>query len=100
MLQEFVQNISSVSDACYKYYIWMLQIYVPSVSDVCCNCFHLSVAKVDLDVGLLSEEERASAGAMVASLWKKRGSYMSGVEEAGIRALVLPFLLCICGTSK
>jgi hypothetical protein len=49
--------------------------------------FHLSVAKVDLDVGLLSEEERASAGAMVASLWKKRGSYMSGVEEAGIRGL-------------
>jgi hypothetical protein len=31
--------------------------------------FHLSVAKVDLDVGLLSKEERASAGAMTMSIW-------------------------------
>jgi hypothetical protein len=29
--------------------------------------FHLSVAKVDLNVGLFSEEERASAEAMAAS---------------------------------
>jgi hypothetical protein len=28
---------------------------------------HLSVAKIDLNVGLFSEEERASAGAMAAS---------------------------------
>jgi hypothetical protein len=29
--------------------------------------FHLSVTKVDLDIGLLSEEERASAGAIATS---------------------------------
>jgi hypothetical protein len=36
--------------------------------------FHLSIAKVDLNVGLFSEEERASAGAMAASAvsWRKR----------------------------
>jgi hypothetical protein len=28
--------------------------------------FHLSIAKLDLDIGLFSEEERASVGAMVA----------------------------------
>jgi hypothetical protein len=31
--------------------------------------FYLSVTKVDLDVGLLSDEERASAGAMTTSMW-------------------------------
>jgi hypothetical protein len=31
--------------------------------------FHLSVAKVDLDVGLLSEEEISSVGAMTMSIW-------------------------------
>jgi hypothetical protein len=32
---------------------WCFQVYVQnvsSVSDVYCNCFHLDVAKVDLDV--------------------------------------------------
>ena len=49
----------------------------------------LSVVKVDLDVGLLSEEERASAGAMATSMWigraspvwKRRGNHPSGMEE-------------------
>ena len=58
--------------------------------------FHLNVAKIDLDVGLLSEEERASTGAMAASMWgggagraapvwKRRGSQLSGVEEVGAK---------------
>jgi hypothetical protein len=58
--------------------------------------FHLSVAKVYLDVGLLSKEERASAGAMVASMWgggashaapvwKRWGSHPSGEEEVGTK---------------
>ena len=28
----------------------MFQVYVSSVSDICCKCFYLDVAKVDLDV--------------------------------------------------
>ena len=32
--------------------------------------FPLSVAKIDLDVGLLSEKERASMGAIAASIWE------------------------------
>ena len=43
---------------------------ISSVSDICYNCVYLSVAKVDLDVGLSSEEERASAGAMTTSASK------------------------------
>ena len=104
MLQEFVQNVSSVSDACFK---------VLSGCCICCNdyvanvcfksficfrrilqLFHLSVVKADLDVGLLSEEERACVGAMAASMWgegagrttlvwKRRGSHPSGMEEVG-----------------
>jgi hypothetical protein len=31
--------------------------------------FHLRIAKVDLNVWLSSDEERASAGAMTASMW-------------------------------
>jgi hypothetical protein len=49
----------------------MLQVYVLnvlSVSVVCCNCFYLSVAEVDLDVGWSRVEERASAGAMATSV--------------------------------
>ena len=55
--------------------------YVTTVCSKCFICFsrmlrlfHLSVAKVDLNVGLFSEEERASAGAMVASAvsWRQR----------------------------
>jgi len=77
----------------------MLQINISnvlSVLNICCNYFHLSVAKVDIDVGLLSEEERASAGVMAASMWgrgashtvpvwKTRGSQPSGVEEVGAK---------------
>ena len=50
-----------VVNICSKYFIYfrhMLQL------------FQLSVAKVDMDVGLLSEEERASAGAMMSSAGK------------------------------
>jgi len=42
----------------------MLQVYVSNVSfisDVCLQLIHLGVAKVDLDVGLLSDEERELA---------------------------------------
>jgi hypothetical protein len=49
-----------------------------------------------MDVGLLSEKERASAGAMTASIWgggtgsaapvwKRRGSHPSSVEEMGAK---------------
>ena len=82
----------------------MLQMYVLNISSFSrmLQLFHLSVAKVDLDVRLLSEEERANVGAMVAAMWgggagcaapvwKRRGSHpsgvkrwaRSGVEEAG-----------------
>ena len=58
----------------------------------------MSVAKVDMDVGLLSEEDRASAGAMAVSMWeggagraalvcKRRGSHPSGVEEVWRKAV-------------
>jgi hypothetical protein len=77
----------------------MLQMYilnVSSVSNVCCNLFHLSVAKVYVDIGLLSEKERASAEAMVAAMWgggagraapvwKRRGSHPSSMEEVGTK---------------
>ena len=49
---------------------------------------HLSVAKLDLDVGLLSEEERASAGAMTASMWGAGTGHAAGVEEAGAKRCV------------
>jgi hypothetical protein len=39
----------------------LFHTYVAIVPSECC--------KSDLDVGLLSEEERASAGAMVVSMW-------------------------------
>jgi hypothetical protein len=50
----YVANICSKYLICFKH---MLQL------------FHLSIAKVDLDVGLLSEEERPSLGAMVVLMW-------------------------------
>jgi hypothetical protein len=60
-----------------KCFIWMLHSCNGYVVNICSKCFicfrhvamvSLSVAKVDQDVGLLSEEERASAGAMAASM--------------------------------
>ena len=54
MLQVFYLDVAYVA-------MVMLQIYVSnvsSVSNVCCNCVYLSVVKVDLDVGLLSEIAR------------------------------------------
>jgi hypothetical protein len=73
MLQVFVRNICSRR---------MLQVLY-LVLHLCCNDYvagacsdgytrmlqllYLSVAKVELDVGLLSEKERASVGAMAAS---------------------------------
>jgi hypothetical protein len=52
--------------------------------------FHLSVAKVDLDVGLLSEEERASAhgggdvkeGGVIRVAWKRRARHRCGRDGA------------------
>jgi hypothetical protein len=85
----------------------MLQVFYLNVAMTCCKhilqcficfihmlqLFHLSVAKVDLDVGLLSEEERASVGAMAALMWGgvighmmlvwKRGRRGASVEETG-----------------
>ena len=54
MLQLFHLYIAKVDlDVAYLV-MAMLQVYVPNVSyvsDVCCNCFILGVAKVDLNVG-------------------------------------------------
>ena len=71
-----------VASVCSKYFICfnrMLQL------------FHLSVAKVDLNVGLFSEEERASAGAMAASTvsWRHRSTGGCVGVRAGARG---PFL--------
>jgi hypothetical protein len=52
--------------------------------------FHLSVAKVDLDVGLLSEEERASAhgggdvkeGGVIRAVWKRRSRVIQAAWAA------------------
>jgi hypothetical protein len=82
-----------VANVCSKYFICFRRVL---------QLFHLRVAEVDMDVGLLSEEERASAGAMAASmsggdvdraapLWKRWGvigaawkrSAQSSVVEAG-----------------
>jgi hypothetical protein len=56
-------------------FIWMLhmlQLYVLNVSsysDVCCNCF-ICLVKLDLDTGLLSEEERVKTSVLLAlGLW-------------------------------
>jgi hypothetical protein len=69
MLQTYVSGISDASEVvasvpyrccksrsecctCCNGYARMFQVYVPnvsSVSDVCCKCFHLDVAKVNLD---------------------------------------------------
>ena len=56
----------------------------------------MSVAKVDMDVGLLSEEDRASAGAMAVSMWGEdagrttsgwmwQESHPSGVDEVSMK---------------
>jgi hypothetical protein len=70
MLQTNVSCVSGVLEVCCKYLYWccknrsgcctccngykcMFQVYVSNVSfvlDVCCKCFHLNVAKLDLDV--------------------------------------------------
>jgi hypothetical protein len=59
----------------FMYLLHILQCYVVNVCSKCFICFrrmlqlfHLSVAKVDMDVGLLNEEERASAGAIAGSM--------------------------------
>jgi hypothetical protein len=86
-----VIHVASVLEVCCKSLFKMFhlfQTYVASVLSGCCICyngyiasvcskyficfsrmlqlFHLSAAKVDLDVGWSSEEERSSAGAMAA----------------------------------
>ena len=72
----------------------MFQIF--HISNYVAILFHLSVSKVNLDVGLLSGEERGSVGAMAASMWgggaghaasvwKRRGSHPSGLEEVGVK---------------
>jgi hypothetical protein len=53
MLQVFYLDVAYVAMS-------MLQVYVPnvsSISDICCNCVHMSVAKVILDIGV--EEAQA-----------------------------------------
>jgi hypothetical protein len=78
MLQQHVLDVSYVSDVYCKCFIWMLHMFVMATLQVyvpfCVRCilqlFYLSVAKVDLNVGLLSEEERARARALAASAGK------------------------------
>jgi hypothetical protein len=95
MFQTYVASVlvrmfAYVSHICCSnifYMFHLFQIYVASVLSGCCIChngyvasicskcficfshmlqlFHLSDAKVDLNVGLFNEEERACAGAMV-----------------------------------
>jgi hypothetical protein len=82
MLKIFYLDVAYVTKA-------MLQVYVPNISSVsviCCNCFYLSVAEVDLDVGWSRVEERVSAEAMatsVVSWWHRstrgRASVRTGV---------------------
>jgi hypothetical protein len=67
LFQTYVASVLSRCCICYN-------DYVASVYFKCFFCFsrmlqlfHLSITKVDLNVGLFSEEERASAGAMAAS---------------------------------
>jgi hypothetical protein len=87
-----IQVFVYVSHICYNnmfHIFYLFQTYVASILLRCCICyndyvasvcskyfigfscmlqlFHLSVAKVDINVVLFSEKERASAGAMVVS---------------------------------
>jgi hypothetical protein len=95
-----VTHVASVLEVCSKslFKIFHLfQMYVASVSG-CCTCyngyvacvcskcfscfsrmlqlFHLSVAKINLNVGWSNEEERTSAGAMAALVvsWRQRST--------------------------
>jgi hypothetical protein len=81
MLQWLCTYVARVCSKCFIRFRRMIQVFyldVVYVANVCSKCFicfrrilqlvHLSVAKVDLDIELLSEEERASAGAMAASI--------------------------------
>jgi hypothetical protein len=99
MFHLFQTHVTSVLSRC----CICCNSYVANVCSKCFICFrrilqlvHLSVAKVDLDIELLSEEERASVRAMAASMWgggtgramrvwKRRGSHSSGVQEAGAK---------------
>jgi hypothetical protein len=49
-----------VANVCSKYFICFRRML---------HIFYLRIAKADLNVGLSSDEERASAGAMAASMW-------------------------------
>ena len=67
LFQTYVASVLSGCCICYN-------DYVASVYSKCLICFsrmlqlfHMSVAKVDLNVGLFTEEERASVGAIAAS---------------------------------
>jgi hypothetical protein len=92
--------VSSVSDVCCKCFIWICCVcyndYVASICSkyfICFSCilqlFYLSVVKVDLNVGLFSEEERASAGAMAALgvSWRQRSTRGRAGIHAGARGL-------------
>jgi hypothetical protein len=63
MLQVFYLDVAYVAMA-------MPQMYAPNVPFFrhMLQLFHLSITKVDMDVGLLSEEEKANAGAMATSI--------------------------------
>jgi hypothetical protein len=74
LFQTYVASVLSGCCICYNDYVASVCLNVLFVSVVYCNCFILSVAKVNLNVGLFSEEEGASAGAMAASAvsWRHR----------------------------
>ena len=85
LIQTYVASVLSGCCICYN-------DYVASVCSKCFICFsrmlqlfHPSVAKVELNVGLLSEEERAIAGAMVASAvsWRQRSTEGRASVRAG-----------------
>jgi hypothetical protein len=105
MLQEFVQNVSSISDTCCRCFIYVLmlqwlcciykfkmfhlfQAYVAIVSSECCKSrFRCRVVERgresyrrshdDVDVG---RRRRAHA-----PVWKRQGSHPSGMEEVGAK---------------
>ena len=68
LFQTHVASILAGRCICCNGYV----VIVYSKCFICFECmfqlFHVSVVKLDLDVGLLSEEERPNAGAMAASM--------------------------------
>jgi hypothetical protein len=66
--------VASVCSKCFIYFSRMLQL------------FHLNVAKVDLNMGLFSEEERTSVKAMAAAVrWRHRSTEGCASVRVGAR---------------